>query len=662
MDAQTRPSSDGQTTEPTGMILSGRVECLPRPNFCISEKFIVPCSSNRLRAHLRDICAAQHEKEPTELYTIEPSNPRWVRSMIIICPPSPEEIAELIRIHPNLLRVFVVEPENTVASPTKQQEEMLSSLLFGRSPEVIVAFSQGPAEEIRRDVIIFLVAAGPDADCLALWCSTSHAKAPERAHVVRKAIGNFHYDLLVGSPEYVAASLQSVPEKIFRQPRSRLQRAFASTHHAPRFTPVCLIGNGPSLTEAACRWLQLAQKGTIVVAAGSSQFTLLKYGVIPDLSFDIGPAPIPLLTEELYNQFLLVADQIPIFAPFDQMSSLIETQHRTLPQVRTHYICMQGLLEACLQFSWGNRSLPTTASSVQFALDFCIRHNFSQFYLLGCDFGRKAGQPFHAVGSLYDQPEGDEEIQQNRMKAREKKEIELLTEEVAGNFGGKVDSGNFLSKPLEVFQRCLAETIPIGNVASAGKGMSERTLVYNLSDGVLVDHTVASLIEVTHPPENSQQKQKDLDAFLADSEPLSKVAKTIPMDRVEEKARGIRAGFDHLIACSEAFKALNEPPSFEEIWHTLKQERDQFIAPLRAIAAPEDQAFFFVEQVIAETMLRGFRPLLLLEHCTKPGVIVTPDLRSEMLHAWIVYLRDSREIIVTAFDDVVLQLKTSLHH
>ncbi|EKE80845.1 6-hydroxymethylpterin diphosphokinase MptE-like protein [Idiomarina xiamenensis] len=209
--------------------------------------------------------------------------------------------------------------------------------------------------------------------------------------------------------------------------------------------PVVVVGNGPSLDEAA-EVLAEIQDQVVIIAAGSALKTLLKMGIKPDFHCLVER---PKTTYDILLQTM---------QPEDYKSISLLTLNVIYPDVIDLYdwVGMAAKpVEAGSELwkiaSWLGANQPITYLSScnpmvsNTALSFALHMGFSQVYLMGVDNGYKDEASQHAKSSFYYEKGLKDKFVQPKARHR-----------LPGNFGGEVMSSDLLAMSCAQMKRLLS--------------------------------------------------------------------------------------------------------------------------------------------------------------------------------------------------------------
>ena len=286
-------------------------------------------------------------------------------------------------------------------------------------------------------------------------------------------------------------------------------------------TPVCLVGNGPSLDGQLLQLLRTLQKDMIIVSCGTSAITLLNAGIHPD--FQVETENISHYEKKTIDRFRTIKNTTALVA-FTCFDSLVKSYEQVIFFRRA---TSEGFF---LNISNNKRLSHAAPLAFNAAFDLFLHIGFETFVLLGHDLGAHDPSQHHAKDSIYFQDSDKIFMHVSNIIKNEY----VQNTSVAGNFGGKLT------------------TTPRWNM---GRIMFEKTtqtsrfpLVFNVSDGAHINETCPILCEMIENQAksllplamaNPQKKARDIKSLLHACDTLTEDLRSIDISKCEQLVREV---------------------------------------------------------------------------------------------------------------------------
>lgn len=251
--------------------------------------------------------------------------------------------------------------------------------------------------------------------------------------------------------------------------------------------PVYIIGNGPSLDEAA-QFLKDSQDKAIIVAAGTALKSLVNYGIRadfhvlierPKITYDVLMHTLPV---EYYRDLnlltvnLIYPDAVDLYGWVGMAGKGVDAGGDLLNRV------MNKQLRTTLRY------LPLCNPMVSnTALSFVLSLGFKQVYLFGVDNGYAPDGRHHSAKSDY--------YSGTFNQWQPKPGVQYLP----GNFGGKVQTSKLLAMSCRQMGRLLG-MVPFADAHC-----------YNVGDGARIEHATPVAIQNVLPDQVTFEKPEVVD-------------------------------------------------------------------------------------------------------------------------------------------------------
>lgn len=255
-------------------------------------------------------------------------------------------------------------------------------------------------------------------------------------------------------------------------------------------TPAFVIGSGPSIDQDI-EIIKEYKDRAVIFACGTSARILLANGIEPDfmLLLENGEVPVDAMEK--------------VAAAYDVGDAVMIASNTVSPRVKS--ICKETVyffrtsLSPYPVFCPGlghyiSDPGPTVANT---GLGAALGLGFKELYLFGIDLGSRNPKAHHSKHSAYVRREGEGDDQ-------EVLPFDAVFDHPAvGNFGGVVFTESIMEWTRDALARVIGDN-------------SQRAIVYNCSDGVRIDNTMAKASEAIELETTAQDKKKDLASIMAE--------------------------------------------------------------------------------------------------------------------------------------------------
>lgn len=255
-------------------------------------------------------------------------------------------------------------------------------------------------------------------------------------------------------------------------------------------TPAFVIGSGPSIDQDI-EIIKEYKDRAVIFACGTSARILLANGIEPDfmLLLENGEVPVDAMEK--------------VAAAYDVGDAVMIASNTVSPRVKS--ICKETVyffrtsLSPYPVFCPGREHNisdpgPTVANT---GLGAALGLGFKELYLFGIDLGSRNQKTHHSKHSAYVRREGEGDDQEILPFDA------VFDHPAVGNFGGVVFTESIMEWTRDALARVIGDN-------------SQRAIVYNCSDGVRIDHTMAKASEAIELETTALDKQKDLASVMAE--------------------------------------------------------------------------------------------------------------------------------------------------
>lgn len=301
--------------------------------------------------------------------------------------------------------------------------------------------------------------------------------------------------------------------------------------------PVFIVGNGPSLDESYY-YIKEHRENVIVVSCGTALRSLYKLGITPDFHAEIeqNRATYSWVSQVDDPNWLKLISFLSVSGVHPDTASLFKSVYLTFKDGESSTNYLRDLFhKQDINISSLSYSYPTVSN---FVLDFFTELGFKQIYLFGVDLGYLNSKSHHSRHSAYFRDDGAAVVHADVGFSDELK--------VTGNFRSEV-----LTKPEFDFSRSILE-------AKIRNTKSKLLTVYNCSDGVFIDGTIALL------PKNILVKNSEFDIKLKIDAVFSDIFYSLELKEYYEELKGalFYSRFPEVV--SSLIENLNEISSAKE--------------------------------------------------------------------------------------------------
>ena len=284
-------------------------------------------------------------------------------------------------------------------------------------------------------------------------------------------------------------------------------------------TWICLIGNGPSLTEEVVNQISNLRDQMILVSCGSTLWTLLHLGITPDFHVEVERL------DAYKNLHQLPNPNLP-GQPKPILLSTTTSLHLPHFSRRVHFFRDTADsrflgLGSELKFQ-GAGPLAVNGAFATFMV-----MGFHRFLLVGNDFGTRDATYPHAANSIY--ITDPENIKVNVLN--------VAAASTSSNFGGTLRS-------MTAYQHGR-------NQLSAHLKSGDDLTMFNATDGAHLEGTIPILLDEFAPDGNIYQKEHDIDAVLAQTIDSFEFLKSLNLD-------ALQCSLPALEHCVQEFRSIIE--------------------------------------------------------------------------------------------------------
>ncbi|MCW8917030.1 MAG: DUF115 domain-containing protein [Magnetovibrio sp.] len=260
----------------------------------------------------------------------------------------------------------------------------------------------------------------------------------------------------------------------YKNLKSGKERVFYA-NTSPKFTPVFVVGSGPSL-DKSLDVIRANQDKAIVISCGTSLAPLVRGGVMPDFHIELERSeyqvkmPKIIAEETDISSVCLVASTTVVPEVQDNFSKRVYFFRNML----SSFPLFSDNFYNCVRYP-----SPTVSNA---GLSFAQDLGFRKFYFFGIDLGFLDPNDHHSKGTVYTEMLGySDEHHWDR--------------ETPGNFGGTVKSTYVLQWTRQSFELSFTTS-------------SDGHTYYNCSDGGYIEGVVPLLPEFVDLPQLSQPKSE----------------------------------------------------------------------------------------------------------------------------------------------------------
>ncbi len=297
--------------------------------------------------------------------------------------------------------------------------------------------------------------------------------------------------------------------------------------------PAFVVGSGPSIDhdiEIIKEWKDRA----VIFACGTSSRILLANGIEPDFMLLLENGEVPVDAMEKVAKTFDVGDAVMI------ASNTVSPRIKKICKETIYFF--RNALSPYPVFCPGPQHMisepgPTVANT---GLGAAVGLGFREIYLFGVDLGSRNPSTHHSKHSAYVKRDGEGDNQ-------DVLPFDAVFDHLAvGNFGGVVYTETIMEWTRDALARVC-------------NGEAPRVAVYNCSDGVRIDHTIAKASESIELTVTPTDKQNDKAALMADmpmvacDDAVRRWEQTDGLSRIKDLCSRLKAAAERYPESSPAF-------------------------------------------------------------------------------------------------------------